>query len=78
MLINISINKTQVCLRNIFSKATATLSATMNQKTKIIAPSKNAFQNSYLMDALQNCSLKKCISKLLSKICVLNKKDFHR
>ena len=32
----------------------------MNQKLKIIAPSKNTFQN---MNELQNCSLKKCISE---------------
>ena len=32
----------------------------MNQEIKIIAPSKNAFQNT---GALQNSSLKKCISK---------------
>ena len=32
--------------------------AAMNQKFKIIAPSKNTFQN---MGELQNCSLKKCI-----------------
>ena len=38
-------------------------SAVMNQKIKIIAPSKNSFQN---MRALQNCFLKKCISKLMS------------
>ena len=41
----------------------------MNQKIKTIAPSKNAFQN---MGVLKNCSLKKCISKLLSMV----KKDF--
>ena len=69
MLINISINKTQVCLSNIFSKAEATL----------ISNHESRNQN--------NCSLKKCISellshgctsKLLSKIGVLNKRDFHR
>ena len=49
--------------------------AAMNQEMKIIAPSKNTFQN---MGALQNYFLKKCISKLLSKICVLNKRDSHR
>ena len=39
------------------------LSAAMNQKIKITAPSKNVFQN---IGALQNCSLQKCISKLMS------------
>ena len=33
----------------------------MNQEIKIIALSKNSFQN---MVALQNCSLKKCIAEL--------------
>ena len=36
----------------------------MDQEIKKIAPSKNAFQNCYLMDALPKCSLKKCHLKI--------------
>ena len=35
------------------------------QLHKVITPSKNEIQNFYLKNPLQNCSLKKCISKLL-------------
>ena len=45
----------------------------MNQKIKIIVPSKNTFQN---MGALKNCSLKKCVSKLLFLKDMHNKKIF--
>ena len=55
MLINIAIDKTQVCLRNIFSKAlmkehkaAATLISNHESRSK------------------KDCSFKKCISELLS------------
>ena len=69
MLINISINKTQVCLSNIFSKAlikkhqaAATLISNYESRNENNCSLKKCISGRYFMDALRNCSLKKCIS----------------
>ena len=58
MLINISINKTQVCLSNIFSKA---LIKKHQAAATLISNHESRNEN--------NCSLKKCISGLLFYGC---------
>ena len=58
MLINIAIDKTQVCLRNIFSKA-------LMKEHKAAA----TLVSNHESRSKKNCSFKKCISELLSYRC---------